>query len=172
MWLVCGEALATMKAGLKASLTSHSAWDEFNWMSRSVKWAWTKFTLFDNQLSDRGNVVQAVFVVSELIAKKLKPHLEEEFVRERPVSAAELLAADKVKLFQNVKFVSNISWGWRENLSWSSGIARVCMSWPSCWTLLSTHWAEPHTQRSPPAFQISAFKWNEFKGVASSTSKR
>lgn len=58
-------------------------------MSRSVKWAWTKFTLFDNQLSDRDSVVQAVFVVSELIAEKLKPHLEEEFVKECLVRAAE-----------------------------------------------------------------------------------
>lgn len=41
-------------------------------------------------------------MVSELIAKKLRPHAEGEFVKECIVATAELLVPDKVKLFQSV----------------------------------------------------------------------
>lgn len=47
-------------------------------------------------------LMQASLVVSELIAKKVKPHAEEDFVKECRVFAAELLPTDKAKLFQSV----------------------------------------------------------------------
>jgi hypothetical protein len=52
---------------------------------------------------DRDNVIQTSYVVSELIAKKLRPHVGGEFVKECMVAAVELLASDKVKLFQSVR---------------------------------------------------------------------
>ena len=51
---------------------------------------------------EKENVVRASYVVSDLIAKKLKPHSDGEFVKECLVATAELLAPDKVKLFQSV----------------------------------------------------------------------
>ena len=41
-------------------------------------------------------------MVDELIATKLKPQADGEFVKECFVAVAELLAPDKVKLFQSV----------------------------------------------------------------------
>ena len=57
---------------------------------------------FTRPQTDRENITRASFVVSELIATKLKPHAEGEFVKECLVAAAELLTPDKVKLFQSV----------------------------------------------------------------------
>lgn len=57
---------------------------------------------FTRPQSDRHNINQASFVVRELIAKELKPHSEVEFVKECLVTSAEVLASDKVKLFQSV----------------------------------------------------------------------
>lgn len=57
---------------------------------------------FPRPQTDREHITRAIFVVSELIAKKLKPHAEGEFVKECLVAAAELLMPDKVKLFQSV----------------------------------------------------------------------
>ena len=52
--------------------------------------------------ADQDNVTQASFiVVSELIAKKLKPHAEGEFV-ERLAAAVELRMPEKIELFQSV----------------------------------------------------------------------
>ncbi len=52
--------------------------------------------------SDRDKVMQTNFVVSELIAKKLKPHSERQFVKENLVAAAELLKPDTVQLLHSV----------------------------------------------------------------------
>ncbi|TWW71158.1 General transcription factor II-I repeat domain-containing protein 2A [Takifugu flavidus] len=108
--LVCGEALVVMK---KANLerhysTKHAKLDELkgpmrvdkvNALRRSLE---AQQAAFIRPSSDRENITQASFVVSELIAKKLKPHAEGEFVKECLVAAAEVLAPDKVKLFQSV----------------------------------------------------------------------
>lgn len=45
--------------------------------------------------------MHASYVVSELIAKKLKPHSDGEFVKECLVATAELLVPDKVQLFKS-----------------------------------------------------------------------
>ena len=54
----------------------------------------------DHRLTERILHMQVLW--SELIATKLKPHAEGEFVKECLVAAVELLAPDKVKLFQSV----------------------------------------------------------------------
>lgn len=61
--------------------------------------------------------VHASYVVTELIAKKLKPHSDGEFVKECLFAEAELLAPDKVQLFQSV------SLSWRTVSEWITDIA-------------------------------------------------
>lgn len=108
--LVCGEALAVMK---KANLerhytTKHAKLHSLHGQPRKDKISALRNGLaaqqatFTKTRADSENVVRASFVVSELIAKKLRPHSEGEFVKECLVATAELLAPDKVKLFQNV----------------------------------------------------------------------
>ncbi|KAK1343747.1 hypothetical protein QTO34_014300 [Cnephaeus nilssonii] len=48
------------------------------------------------------NVIQRSYVVSEQVTKKLRPPVEGEFVKEVMAAAVELLAPDKLKLFQSV----------------------------------------------------------------------
>ncbi|TWW59917.1 Protein ZBED8 [Takifugu flavidus] len=102
--LVCGEALAVMK---KANLerhysTKHAKLDELKGQKRVDKVNALRRSLeaqqaaFIRPSSDRENITRASFVVSELIAKKLKPHAEGEFVKECLVAAAEVLAPDKL----------------------------------------------------------------------------
>lgn len=57
---------------------------------------------FTRPRSDRYNVTQAGFVVSELMAKRLNLDSVGEFVKECLVAPAEALTPDKVKLFQSV----------------------------------------------------------------------
>ncbi|XP_073687696.1 general transcription factor II-I repeat domain-containing protein 2A-like [Garra rufa] len=73
--------------------------DKVNALRRSLG---AQQAVFTRPHSDRENVIRTSFVVSELIAKKLKPHSDGEFVKECLVAAAELLAPEKVKLFQSV----------------------------------------------------------------------
>ncbi|KAK1333566.1 LOW QUALITY PROTEIN: hypothetical protein QTO34_005951, partial [Cnephaeus nilssonii] len=108
--LVCGDMLAVMeKASLERHYSSKHAklselggqmrLDKINALQRSLELQQAAFT---QPGCDRDNVIQTSYVVSELIAKKLRPHVEGEFVKECMVAAAELLAPDKVKLFQSV----------------------------------------------------------------------
>lgn len=108
--LVCGDALAVMK---KANLERHCSTkhaklnelggqmrlDKIKALQQSLK---SQQVVFTKLRGDNDNVIQASYVVSELIAKKLRPHVEGEFVKECMVAAAELIAPDKVKLFQSV----------------------------------------------------------------------
>uniref|UniRef100_A0A674NTU2 SPIN-DOC-like zinc-finger domain-containing protein n=1 Tax=Takifugu rubripes TaxID=31033 RepID=A0A674NTU2_TAKRU len=87
---VCGEALEVMK---KANLERHYSWkhakldelkgqmrlDKINALCRSLEAQQAAFT---RPCTDRENITRASFVVSELIATKLKPHTEGEFVKE------------------------------------------------------------------------------------------
>lgn len=57
---------------------------------------------FTRPHSDRYNIMQASFVVSELIAKRLNPHSVGEFVKECLVAPTDMLTLNKVKLFQSV----------------------------------------------------------------------
>ena len=108
--LVCGEALAVMKkANVERHYSSkHAKLDELKGQMRLDKINALRLSLgaqqaaFTRPQTDRENITRASFVVSELIATKLKAHAEGEFVKECLVAAAELLAPDKVKLFQSV----------------------------------------------------------------------
>ena len=48
------------------------------------------------------DIAQASYEFSELIAKKVKPHMEGEFMKECIVTAAKLVAPDKITLFHKV----------------------------------------------------------------------
>ena len=49
------------------------------------------------RLRDRDKIIHASYVVSQLIAQKLRPHVEGEFVKECKVATAELLAPETLK---------------------------------------------------------------------------
>ena len=108
--LVCGEALAVMKkANVERHYSSkHAKLDELKGQMRLDIINALRLSLgaqqaaFTRPQTDRENITRASFVVSELIATKLKPHAEGEFVKECLVAAVELLSPDKVKLFQSV----------------------------------------------------------------------
>ena len=51
---------------------------------------------------DSDTIIQEIYVVSQLIAQKLRPHVEGEFMKECMVATAELLMQEKFKLFQSV----------------------------------------------------------------------
>ncbi|XP_069811921.1 general transcription factor II-I repeat domain-containing protein 2A-like [Dendropsophus ebraccatus] len=108
--LVCGEALAVMKkANLERHYSSRHAkhsdlkgqmrLDKINALQRTLE---SQQAAFTRPRCDRDNVIHTSYVVSELIAKRLRPHIEGEFVKECMVAAAELLAPDKLKLFKSV----------------------------------------------------------------------
>lgn len=110
MCLVCGEALAVMKkANLERHYSSKHAklselggqmrLDKINALQRGLK---SQQATFTRPHCDRENVIQTSYVLSELIARKLKPHVEGEFVKECITAAAGLLAPEKVQLFQSV----------------------------------------------------------------------
>ena len=98
--LVCGDALAVMKkVNLERHYSSKHAklselggqlhLDKINALQRSLE---SQQATFTRPRYDRDNVIQTSYVVSELIAKKLRPHVEGEFVKECMVAAAALLA--------------------------------------------------------------------------------
>ncbi|XP_045118463.1 general transcription factor II-I repeat domain-containing protein 2B-like [Portunus trituberculatus] len=108
--LVCGDALAVMKkANVERHYSSKHAklsdlggqmrLDKINALRRCLESQQASFT---RPRCDRDNVIQTSYALSDLIAKKLKPHIEGEFVKECIVKAAELLAPDKLQLFQSV----------------------------------------------------------------------
>ena len=51
------------------------------------------------------DIIQTSYEISKLIAKKLKPHVEAEFVKECIVAAATLLAPEKVAVFEKVSLL-------------------------------------------------------------------
>ncbi|GLV40928.1 hypothetical protein CBL_08502 [Carabus blaptoides fortunei] len=73
--------------------------DKIKALHQSLK---SQQAVFTKLRGDNENVIQTSYVVGELIARRLRPHVEGEFVKEGMVAAAELIAPDKVKLFQNV----------------------------------------------------------------------
>lgn len=104
--LVCGDVLAVMK---KANLEHHYSskhaklnelgsqmhLDKTSALQRRLE---SQQAAFTRPCCDRDNLIQTCYVVSKLIAKQLRPHIDGEFVKECMVAAAELLAPDKVKL--------------------------------------------------------------------------
>ncbi len=103
--LVCGDALAVMKkANLEHYYSSKHAklnelqgqmhLDKVNTLQQNLS---AQQAVFTRPHSDRENVIHASFVVSKLIAKKIRSHSEGEFVKKCLVATAELLTPDKVK---------------------------------------------------------------------------
>ncbi|MBN3322622.1 GTD2A protein, partial [Atractosteus spatula] len=95
--LVCGNALAVMKKdNLEHHYSSNHAklnelggqmrLDKINALQRSLE---SQQAAFTRPRCDRDNVIQTSYVVSELIAEKLRPHVEGEFVKECMVVAAD-----------------------------------------------------------------------------------
>ena len=76
------EKIAFLKRGLNAQQT-----------------ALQKYYKTDND----NDIIQMSYEISELIAKKLKPHIEGEFVKECIVAAAKLIAPEKVAVFENIE---------------------------------------------------------------------
>lgn len=103
--LVCGDVLAVMK---KAKLEHHYSskhaklnilggqmrLHKINALQQSLD---SQQAAFTRPHCDRDTVIQTSYVVSKLIAKKLRPHVEGEFVKECMVAATKLLAPDKLK---------------------------------------------------------------------------
>lgn len=122
--LVCGDVLAVMKTNFEHHYSSeHAKLSELGGQMHldkinALQWSLESQVAFTRPRWDRDNVIQMSYVVSELIAKKLRPHVEGEFVKECMVAAAELLAPDKVKLFQSV------SLSWRTISDWITDIAQ------------------------------------------------
>lgn len=69
--------------------------DKINTLHRSSSEFGAQQATFTGPQTDRENIMRASFVVSELIATKLKSHAEGEFVKECLVAAAKLLASNK-----------------------------------------------------------------------------
>ncbi len=103
--LVCGEALAVMKkAYLKRHYSSKHAkldemkgqmpFDKINACRRSLG---AQQSVFTRPQTDRDNVMRASFVMSALIAYKLKPHAKGEFVKECLVAVACTVLQPKVR---------------------------------------------------------------------------
>ncbi|XP_074050066.1 general transcription factor II-I repeat domain-containing protein 2A-like isoform X2 [Macrotis lagotis] len=110
MCLVCGNALAVMKkANLERHYSSkHAELKELGGQVRLDKIRALQQSRAPQEVTlatpccAGSNIIQASYVVSELIARKLRPHVEGEFVKDCMVAAAKLLAPDKVKLFESV----------------------------------------------------------------------
>ena len=61
-------------------------------------------------------MIRTSYEISELIVKKLKPYVEREFVKECIVTAAKLLAPDKVTLFEKVSLSRRTVSDWIEDM--------------------------------------------------------
>ncbi|KAI4830515.1 hypothetical protein KUCAC02_002143 [Chaenocephalus aceratus] len=108
--LVCRDALAVMKkANIKRDYsTKHAQMDDLKGQARLDKLNALRRSLVSQQAffarpqANQDNVTHVSFVLSELIAKKMKPHSDGEFVKECLVAAAEVLAPDTLKVFQSI----------------------------------------------------------------------
>ncbi|KAK3893164.1 hypothetical protein Pcinc_000055 [Petrolisthes cinctipes] len=67
--------------------------DKINALRRGLEYQQASFT---RPRCDKENVIKTSYALSELIAKKMNPHIEGEFVKECIVATVELLAPDKV----------------------------------------------------------------------------
>ena len=109
MCFVCGDALGVMKkANLQRHcISKHAKLNELCGQMRKEKNSALQQSLELQQTTftrsrDSDKIIQASYVVSQLIVQKLKPHVEGEFVKERMVATVELLVPKKIKLFQSV----------------------------------------------------------------------
>ncbi|KAL6465184.1 hypothetical protein MHYP_G00253170 [Metynnis hypsauchen] len=108
--LICREALAVLKKSNieRHHTTRHASYTTLQGAVQAEKIKALKNNLLTQQASftrpkkELDSVTEVSYVVSELIAKRLRPYSEGEFVKECMVAAAQVLAPEKLKLFQNV----------------------------------------------------------------------
>lgn len=110
--LVCGDMLAIMKKKKKTTcsvITAQNMLIAMNWETKclSIESMFSSDVRNHNKLSFtwlccERDIIQKSYVVSEQITKKVRPQVEGEFVKEVMAAAVELLAPDKLKLFQSV----------------------------------------------------------------------
>lgn len=107
--LVCGVALAVMK---KSNLERHYSTkhaqlnelvgemrqDEINTLQRTVE----SQAVLTRPQSDGDNFIPTNYEVNEQIAKRLRPEVEEEFMKECISAAGESLAPDTLQLLQSL----------------------------------------------------------------------
>ena len=86
----------------------HGNLEKFTGQARQDKIAFLKRGLNAQQTALQkycktdNDIIQTSYEISELIAKKLKPHMEREFVKECIVAAAKLIAPEKVAVFEKI----------------------------------------------------------------------
>ena len=106
--LVCGKHVAAMKkSNLQRHYDScHGNLEKLTGQARQNKIAFLKRGLNAQQIALQrycktdNEIIQTSNEISELIAKKLKSHIEGEFVKECIVPAAKLIAPEKVAVFE------------------------------------------------------------------------
>ena len=86
-------------------ISKHAKLNELSGQMRKEKISALQQSLESQQvtftrLRDSDKIIQESYVVSQLITQKLRPHVEDEFVKEYVVATAELLVPEKFKLFQ------------------------------------------------------------------------
>ncbi|XP_067932785.1 uncharacterized protein [Watersipora subatra] len=108
--LVCGKHVAAMKKsnfqchgdscnGNLKKLTKQARHDKIDVLKRGLN---AQQTALKSYCKTDNGIIHMSYEISELIAKKLKPHIEGEFVNECIVVAAKLMAPKKVAVFEKV----------------------------------------------------------------------
>ena len=108
--LVCGKHVVAMKkSNVQRHYDScHDNFEKLTGQARQNKVAFLKRGLNAQQTALQkycktdNDIIQTSYEISELIAKKLKPHIEGEFVKECIVAAAKLIAPEKVAVFEKI----------------------------------------------------------------------
>ena len=114
--LVCGKHVAAMKKsnlrrhydschGNLEKLTGQARQDKIAFLKRGLN---AQQTALQKYCKTDNDIIRTSYEISELIAKKLKPHIEGEFVKECIVAAAKLIAPDKVAVFEKISLSRRI----------------------------------------------------------------
>ena len=80
-------------------LAGQSRQDKIAFLKRSLN---AQQTALQRYCKTDNDIIQTSYEISELIAKKLKLHIEGEFVKECIVAAAKLIALEKVAVFEKI----------------------------------------------------------------------
>ena len=108
--LICGKHVAATKKlnlqrhyeschGNLYKLTGQARQDKIDVFKRGLN---AQQTALQRYCKTDNDIIQASYEVSELTAKKLKPHVDGEFVKECIVATAKLIAPEKVAVFEKV----------------------------------------------------------------------
>ena len=80
-------------------LTGQARQDKVAFLKRGLN---AQQTALQKYCKTNNDIIQTSYEISKLIAKKLKPHIEGEFVKECIVAAAKLIAPEKVAGFEKI----------------------------------------------------------------------